>query len=686
MELIQKSRRHVVNQDHWSTYKTIQAYCRNPGIKALILLEHEGQVKAYLEWSKETEGQKQVIALSPFAIYELDRQNIPYGLPEDYYDPQQELYKLGIDNYQKVESICAIIDQSIHTACPITAELCIKPAFLSFHHLRALYDAVTIRMLHLFKIINAEKPSVIFIYGTENCPFGISEKEPYLSFDNRESIYERLLALAGWKIPVVVLPSVQQPRTAHSQRKAYQGISGRLKMKIAEWLQSRPQLSELAMAVRRERWHGLYHGLNSYLHRKKRAPVLLFGGGYNWDDSVEELQSVGIGPILKISDDLRHWLSESFPDEVESGGILSAWNGLQTNSEFRKLFMWEDIDFFRAVEERLRFLVERLTPACLKAYEEASELLKKRGIRAVLSSSLATCTGRSVAQAAHNAKVPVVLWQHGAFEYRPLSGDGYSDLPVTLYDDILPSDYFFTFGEGYVERYEAVATHYGTQIVPIGSSSLDKLCGESRSTIARKRLRLNVNKKVILYVTVQFLQNTLQLAMMPPYLDNRFWQTQRSIIDILGKHNECNIIVKMHPNPIYREPPLRSYAKDKGFDNLLFIRNEHSFTELLPATDIIVIDLPQTTLLQALTTSKPMFAYTGQLAIDEKSQRLLRQRTFCHPDLKNFVDAIDKFLSGGSLDMDMDNKEFLQRYGIFKGSSGVRAAAALKNIIQNHTT
>ncbi len=704
MEIIQGARKRIVsrkmsfspeklnvaNQDHWSTYKTIQAYCRNPGTKALILLEHEGQVEDYLESFKEIEGQRQIIALSPFAVYELDKQNISYRLAEDYYEPQEELYKLGMDNYQKVETICTIIDQSINKACPITAKLCIKPAFLSFGQLRALYDAVTIRMLHLSKIISAEKPGVIFIYGAKHYPFGISEKAPYLFFDNRESIYERLLALDGWKIPVVVLPSVQQPGTDHSKTKVYQGIWGKFKTKVAEWLQPHPQLSALVMAVRRGRWHELYHRLKGYLgdylRVKKGTPVLLFGGEYNWNDCVEELQSVGIGPIFRMSDVVRHWLSEPLLDEVDSEGLLRVWEGLQTNSEFRKLFMWGDIDFLPAVEERLRFLVERLTPACLKAYQETSELLRDEGVRVVLSSSVAECTGRSVAEAAHSSKIPVVLWQHGAFENRPLSGDGYTDLPVTLYNDILPSDYYFAFGEGVVERYKTVAADYGTQIVPIGSSSLDKLSGENHSTKTRKRLGLNTNKKVVLYATSLFFQNTLQLAWMPPYLDNRIWQRQRSIIDILGRHNEYNIIVKMHPNPMYREPPLRPYAKDKGFENLIFIRDEYPFTELLPLADIIVLDWPQTTLLQALTTSKPIFAYTGQLAIDEKSLRLLRRRTFCHPDLKSFVDAIGGFLSGGSIDMDLDNNEFLQRYGIYKGVSGIRAAAALKNIIQGHTT
>lgn len=45
--------------------------------KGLILLEHEEQIKSCVEWLNEIKGKKQVIALSPFAMYELDKQNVP---------------------------------------------------------------------------------------------------------------------------------------------------------------------------------------------------------------------------------------------------------------------------------------------------------------------------------------------------------------------------------------------------------------------------------------------------------------------------------------------------------------------------------------------------------------------------------------------------------------------------------
>ena len=151
----------------------ILKYAGSFDAKALILLEHEGQVKDCLEWLSEIKGQKQIIALSPFAIYELDKQSLSYKIPEDYYDPQ-ELYHLGLDNYQKIEAFCRLIDKGIHKACPAIAKRGIKPALFSLYHLKLVYDAATVRLFQLSHIINTEKPDVIFVYDDKEYTFGIS--------------------------------------------------------------------------------------------------------------------------------------------------------------------------------------------------------------------------------------------------------------------------------------------------------------------------------------------------------------------------------------------------------------------------------------------------------------------------------------------------------------------------------
>jgi len=652
----------------------IQKYCESLDTKVLILLEHEGQVKDCLGWFNEIKGQKQIIALSPFAIYELDRQAVPYKIPEDYYD-SQELYQLGLDNYQKVEALCSIIDKRIQNACPVAAERGIKPALFSIFYLKIVYDAAVIRLFELFKLIDAEKPNAIFIYDSRSYPFGISEKASYLLFDNRESVYTHLLKLTGWKASVVVLPCVQQLEEPSPREKAMK-VSQKFKDKVAKWLLPHPELYHLAVAIREGEWSSLFMRLKGFLPGIKKIPMLLFGWGYSWNECQEELQSAGIAPIFTMPDSQRHWLSEPLPEKVNSRSLLDVWKELQTDSEFRRFFLWQDIDFFLVVKERLQFLVERLTLACLKAYEEVSEILRNKGIKAVLASSLSTCTGHSAAQAAHGAGIPVITWQLGNY--------GYMDQPIVIYDDMMSADALFVFGKGVVEKYAESASRLGTRLIPLGSASLEALSKKKLQGKVKKLVPLNPEKKVVLYVTTNFYQNGLYIALPPPFSDNHYWHTQRAILNTLTPHQDYTIVVKTHASPTCRETPLRRYAREKGFENCRFIEDECSFTDLLPLADVLVIDWPATTLLEALTTSKPIFVYTGHLHIDDQAQKLLERRAFCYRGLGNFLDALEKFVSGCIMDVNLSNTDFLRKFGTADGASGTRAAAMLIDIIQKY--
>jgi hypothetical protein len=633
--------------------------------KTIILLEHEEQVKNCLKRLQKIKGRRLVIALSPFAMHELDRQGVPYKIPEDYYDPK-ELYKLGTDNYKKVEELCDMIDSSIQNACPAAAKLGIRPALFSFLNLKVIYDAATIRLFQLFKLINVEKPDVLYIYESKRYPFGTSEMAPYLFFDNREFIYARLLACDGWDTPVVVLPHVTQPE---------ENILKTPKTELIRWLRRHPKLFDLAVETHKRGLRGLFGELKNHLRRSKNMRVFLLGAGYNWDDCRGELQSVGIDPIfIRMRDDLGPYLSNQLSKEIDADALLDAWKRLRTDDKFREFFIWSNVDFFPMVEERLQFLVERLTPACLKAYEETTKIMKKRNIKAVLTSTVACCTHHSAAQAARNFNIPIVTWQHGCF--------GYMDYPMTIYNDLMSSDVCFVFGEGAVKKYARDAKRFGTRLVPIGSPSLETLYQMSRPNKAKKFVKLTPGKKVVLYATTNFLQNALHISFPPPYSDNNIWHTQRAILGVLAKHNDHTTIVKTHPNPICRDSPMRLYSNENKFENCQFVRDECAFTDLLPIADLLVIDVPSTILLQALTTSKPIFVYTGHLHLDAQAQKMLERRVFCYRDLKRFVHALDRYLSKGKIDkhVSLNDKKFLTAYGmsLHEKGSGLRAAKMLK--------
>jgi len=407
----------------------------------------------------------------------------------------------------------------------------------------------------------------------------------------------------------------------------------------------------------------------------QRLPVLLLGGGYNWDDCKEELRSAGVGPVFTILDNLEHWLREPSSDRMDCGNVLDTWNELQLDDEFHRLFALNGIDFFSILEHRLRFLVERLPFACLQAYRETVELLKSRRIGALLARTLDTCTAHAAAQAAHNLGVPVVVWQHGS--------GGYTYQLFVNYNDLMSADVYFVFGEGVVEHYGGQAGRSGTQLVPVGSASLDVLAQRLRLTNNNRFIRLEPGKKVVLYVVPSFAQNTPYIS-LPPFSDNHCWHTQQVILDVLARYKGYQIVVKLPSNPIGKSGLLSLYAREKLYENCQFITDECSFKDLLPLADVVVIDFPMTTLLESLTTNKPVFVVMKHLCLFPEACRMLSRRAVCADEPLELVESLKKYLTTGIYPADINDNTFLKSYGthLDDGYSSERAVEEVLRVIK----
>ena len=632
--------------------------------KSLILLENEEQVKDYLEHHGEIKGTKQIIALSPFAMYELDKRNLSYRIPEDYYDPQ-ELYRLGMDNYQRVKALCDIVDKKIQQHVPATAEAGITPALFNYYFLKIAYDAVTIRLFQLSNLIEVERPDTVFIHTTKKYPFGLSPAAPSLLFDNRESIYSRLVTLNNLRTHFVLLPAVSQ-REYNYNNKEGGSLPSVLTETTKRWLQRHPNLLHLLSRTKEDGWHGFSTELKSYL---QNAPVLLVGGDYNWNECLDEFLSAGIGPVYRMQADLSYWIDDG---SFRGNGLNTVGEELLGDAELCKLFVWDNIDFLQLFEERIKFLITRLTVVCLNAYRKAESILKEKKIRAVLASTLSSSIGQSASKAAQNANVPVITWQHGAY--------GFAFDPMFGYTDLMSYDIYYASGMGVVEQFTKLAGHLDTRLVPIGFASLDKL-PQRRTVRATKSQR-----KTILYVTTNYYQNSYYVHLPPAFSDNSLWRVQRVILETLGQENRCDVIIKLHPSYLYRKPPLRLYAKENRFYNCRFVADKQPLPELLQMADAILIDWPSTTLLQALTTSKPIFVYLGHIDMDKEAETLLRRRALCFANATELSSALVDFLrtNGKDLKVDLNDASFLRAYGthLSDGKSASRAVETLKKLMK----
>lgn len=640
---------------------------RIKGDKTLILLETETQVEDCLSWLDDVDGEKKIIALTPFAMNELDKRNVHYKIIEEYYS-SEELYKLGIDNFEKVEKLCEIIDNFVVEKNKILKEYRITPALFSFYYLKVIYDAVTIRLFHLNKLIENEMPDAIVFYEGEKYPFGALEKAPYLFFENRESIYSHLFSLEGWKSRIIKKSPVHDYSCEHIKKEEVHTIN--VLDKLKNWITRNPLINDLVVVFMKKGIPGEFNYFKTILLTDKKIPVIIFGHGYNWDDCLDELQSEGLIPRYRVSENF-HWLNKSLKSKLQP--MKMSWDNLKKDREFNKFFEYDDLNFLPVLESRLLYITEEITSTCIFSYEDIARFIADKEIRAVISSTISTPEGHTTALAARNAGIPVVTWQHGGY--------GEMDHPILYYTELISSDAHFVFGDGVRKYLEQPAKVLGTKLITIGSSSLGKI---KNAPVEYKQK----SKKIILYITSAILQNYSNISTFPPFEDNRFWDTQKEIINVLGKYKDFNIIVKLHPTNVVRDTPIRSYVEDKGFKNFSFIKQERSVIELLSIADVIVIDMPMTTILQALKTLKPVFVYLGHVHYDEEACCLLGKRAIYDKDLNCLKDRLEQYLSNMIYEADVNNKEFLIKYGTasLEGSPGIRAAAALKQIISEFKT
>ena len=653
-------------QNPMPTNKKPSSVQKNKDGLVLILLENEVQVNDYLSWFDEIRGEKLIVALTPSAMYELDKHGLNYKVPDDYYDPV-ELYQIGFDNFKKVENLCNVIDAEIEHRHRDFIELAIKPAMFSYYHLKMIYDSITIRVFQLSKIMETEKVCTVYFYDSAKYPFGSSESAPYLFFNHMESLYSKLLLLDKWDITLKLLPHLPQYRN-----KAFKINNlniAKINKNISTWLICHPKLYDFTLSIKKTGFIGSVRWLKKHSHQANDSPVILYGVGYNWDDCNEDLHAEGIAPVHRILDDF-HWLDKAIKYDLDN--LHTAWFRLQENPEFKTFFIIHNIDFFPLIEERLEFLVKQMSVACLIAVQDVMNLIETKNIKAVIASTLSTCVGHSTAQAAHNSKIPVITWQHGGYGAMEIH-------PLVNYCDLINSDVHFVFGDGVIDSYLKDAKKYGTELVAVGSSLLE--CINCRDKITRDDTTSN-NRKNILYVTSSYMQNNFTISTFPAISDVLFWKMQKSIIDFLGNHDNHSITIKLHPSNDGHHP-LQSYSVDQRYNHLKFIRREKSFSELIQTADVIVIDFPFTTILQALTIKKPIFVYTGCVHYNQNAHRLLSKRAICCSNLNEFLCKLDKYLIDNVYEADLNDNEFLIMYGIGSKESTPkkRAPKELKQII-----
>lgn len=624
-------------------------------------MEDGDSIHTVIRDKKTLSGDLVFVSLTPGASYAFERCAIRYRTIKEYCFDDTECYIEGLENFNRIERIVTGLEKEI---APFHNIATITPAQYSIYNLKFLLDVLWTTILTLKKIIGSENPDFIRLYTSRNIR---SNLERY-AFSNDESVYSEVLLLEGWHIPIRVIQTGQsdkeKPDPAHGKFS--------LKNQIVSWIKKRDFLFNPGMIYNRE---GLQDCIKSFFHSLKpwhNKPVLIYNSGYNWDNSLSEFFQRGIYPVHRITDESFKNDLKGYPDFCDD--VQKIYVSNKTLREFDHIL---GINVAPVILNRLSQIIATSIRESTGSYEIIRKMIQNKKIRALLLTTRERAAGHAIVQAAHDAGIPVISWQHG--------GGGYADFLMMPYIEFINSDWHFVFGEKVAEKFTYAAKVCRFDKLPLffaaGSSSLDHLWRK------KNKSRANQEHNKIVYITSDYHRNlyTISYPFNPFFLDEHLWNIQKRILEMAKNNPDRDFVIKLHPLHIDKEP-LKSYVEDHNINNVTIITSEKSIPEVLDSADFVIIDHITTGILEVLTLKVPVFAYTGLYTLDPDAQLMLKKCAYASENLDDLCENAEKYILSKTMSdhsISPDNCEFLKNYGtdIHSFNSAEKAAIKLNEIM-----
>jgi hypothetical protein len=332
------------------------------------------------------------------------------------------------------------------------------------------------------------------------------------------------------------------------------------------------------------------------------------------------------------------------------------------------LCCWNEINF-SPIFNRIFFRTVRNSVSCANTLCESWELvISKIKPAAVLVGPRFSFSVQVPFHVAKAHKIPVLTWQHGAA--------GPHKAPILLFEELMNSDIHLCWGAGVLEWIKTDPQNYfKTPSIAAGSYLLEKMY------FARDSPPRDFD---VLYVTQSYYGNNNYVSIQYHRTDTIFWITQQKIIKILGESNKK---VKIRLSPSQQNEHIHDFISSRGYCNLNTDMKGFTYVDLAKRSDIIIIDWPSTTLLQAIALRKTVFVLLKHIKLTDEAVRMLKKRAYCSEDIDEFVEMIRRYFCNEQHDQDPDinNTEFLEMYGTstLDGHVANRALEILNNITKS---
>jgi hypothetical protein len=591
--------------------------------KRVVILENPDNFDAFLFLRNQEEVL--CIATTPEVSYLLEKNHELY-IPVDNYIGSDEITRRGMSAFETIDRLCRSVDKQLQGEHEILREFSLRPAGDNFQYVKVLYDVLIITTRRVQAILETEQPSVVITFSRQ--AGSVIPKD--VPFHPGENLFDIVMKGIPWGCQHISVDG-----SSHKLKGGAGSMGVPRMISVKNHIRTTlPGIYSLAHVLQRS---GICGGLDFiktalFRARRRKRVLCISGYGYDWMNVLNDLAATDFSIIYTQNDGIRR---ERKPYRISV-----------PPSVIKEACICEGTDFSGLFLERM---VRELEASLEEAYEEApriKKMLERSSPCAILCSTKSNFSDHITAHIAHNTGIPVVSWQHGAA--------GFFQYPLQKYVELDDSTTHLVWGPGVRDQIAKEFPGTAAMVVPVGSIMLinEFTRGNDKRTDA------------ILYVTTNYFHNSLYIGYAHKIQDIHFWETQKEIIKQLGAISR-DTVIKLHPG-FTQCAHFSDYISDQGFTNIRLITNNPSFTSLLHESEIIIIDFPSTTLLQAIASRKTVFVLIRFLELTNTAKQLLKKRAYCADDTREFLEMIEAYLQGKPISQrpDPDNSEFLEMYGI----------------------
>ena len=610
----------------------------------LILVEYDWQVKDLLR--RGLNWQEKWVALGPYAMYELEKQGIKYSIPEDYYD-EAAFIELRDFSQKTTKGICEKGDNLIWDNCPEIKSRGLKPFICHIIDITALTDGILWRIFQLENIIDSLNPQHIYLH----------KYLPDIKLDDRiffaylDNLYSRILGAMDIKVELHWFDESVTPVKNRDNQSLKYRVASKLMNNSAAW--------NLYTQFKQKGLSGLY----DFFNLTGKPEVIIYGSEYNWRYCKDSLRKHGFN-IISFYDGM--FLPRNGKHSAITAKDQELAESFRRDEQFRKMFVYRGIDWYPLVEKRINHLISFGRRCTMVVYDKIKEKCSANRIKAFLAAICDTPACFAASFAAKSARMPVFTHQHGC--------EGYYKHFLVPYMDLMNADYFLTYGAGVNRTYADFAQKFGTTLVATGSVKADSLRSKKTDNLPNG-LRTKIEelrskyKKIILYATTLYMHNftLFRFTQGGLYSDRLLYRNQKPLIEGLLSFKDAGVIFKLIPVPYENMPDPPILVKSSSLSSsCMVVKNEVGFIDLLPFADIVVLDEPSTTLVEAAVLQKPIFLFT----IDPKifvnnSYDLIKRRVVCSENAQDLVKFIERHLISGDYPADLNDRSFVKEFSAY---------------------